>query len=100
MASRQHPQQNSGARIQEQLWEGASRHAKHREVSAFAQTKGRALCEREKKRFPKVNEPSGNVYENKGPTFSGPWSSGNVTESKCSYASKAGIVLKLKVVAR
>jgi hypothetical protein len=100
MASRQHPQQNSGARIQEQLWEGASRHAKHREVSAFAQTKGRVLCQREKKDFPKVRERRGNVYENKGPALRSPWSSGNVQENKGSYALKTGMLLKLNVVGR
>jgi len=63
--------QDSGVTNQGELWERASRHEKHREVCASPQTKRRALYEREEKRFSKVNEPSGNVYENKGPGFSG-----------------------------
>jgi hypothetical protein len=74
MGSRQHSQQDSGfrSRSQEQLWERASRQEKHREVSAYAQTKGRALCEREKKDCSKMGERSGNIYENKGPAFISP----------------------------
>jgi hypothetical protein len=70
MASRQYSQQDLGVGSQEQLWERGSRHEKHREAAASAQTKGRALCEREKKDCSKVNEQSWNVYENKGPAFS------------------------------
>jgi hypothetical protein len=88
MASRQHTQQGSGFRSgsQAQLWERASRQEKQREAAASAQTKGRALCGREKKDCSKVNELSGNVYENKGPAFSSLTSSGNVVENKDSYA--------------
>ena len=32
--------------------------------------------------FKKRNDRRGNVYENKGPAFSGPEQSGNVTENK------------------
>jgi hypothetical protein len=82
LKARQHPRQDSGVRIQEQLWERASRHEKHREVAAFAQTKGRVLCEREKKDSSKVNDRSGDVSENKGPAFSSRARSGNVLEKK------------------
>jgi hypothetical protein len=47
-----------------------------------------------------MKELSGNVYENKGPAFSGPGQSGNVAENKGSYALKAGMLLILKVVSR
>jgi hypothetical protein len=30
----------------------------------------------------KVNELSGNVFENKGPAFHSPWQTGNVFENK------------------
>ena len=46
MTSRQHSQQDSGFRSQEQLWERASRHGKRGEATAFAQTKTRVLCRR------------------------------------------------------
>jgi hypothetical protein len=68
MAFGQRIEQDSGSRFrsQEQLCKRASQHEKHREVSAFARTKGRVPCERGKKNSSKVNERSGNVYENKG----------------------------------
>jgi hypothetical protein len=47
-----------------------------------------------------VNEPCGNVCENKGSAFRSPRRSGNVIENKGSYASKAGMLLKSKVVSR
>jgi hypothetical protein len=58
------------------------------------------LCGREKKNSLKLKAQSGNVYENKGPAFQGPGQSGNVIENKGSYALKAGMLLKLKVVGR
>jgi hypothetical protein len=48
----------------------------------------------------KMNDQYGNVYENKGSSLHGYGTSGNVTENKGSYALKAGILLKLKVVSR
>ncbi|MGB9488403.1 MAG: hypothetical protein WCD04_20095 [Terriglobia bacterium] len=63
---------SAGFRIQEQLWERASRQEKHREVPAFAQTKRRVLYEREEKDSSKVKARRGNLYENKGLAFSGP----------------------------
>ena len=44
--------------------------------------------------FKKRKDRRGNVYENKGPAFSGPEQSGNVTENKGSYALEAGMLLK------
>jgi hypothetical protein len=41
-----------------------------------------------------MKDRRGNVYENKGPAFSGPGQSGNVTENKGSYVLKAGMLLK------
>jgi hypothetical protein len=76
--------------------EHASPQEKHRKASGFAQTKARVLYEREKKNRSKVEERSGNVYENKGPALSGPGRSGNVTENKGSYGLNAGILLKRK----
>jgi hypothetical protein len=46
----------------------------------------------------KVKERRGNVHENKGPAFSSPAQSGNVTENKGSYALKAGTLVKRKDV--
>jgi hypothetical protein len=100
MASRQRSKEDSGIRIQEQLWERASRHGKHREVAAFAQTKGRVLYEKERNDLSKVEERSGNVCENKGSAFSSPWRSGNVIENKGTYSLKAGMLLKRKGVKR
>jgi hypothetical protein len=48
--------------------------------------------------FEKLNERRGNVYENKGPLWKKWGRSGNVIENKGSYASKAGMLLKSKVV--
>ena len=41
-----------------------------------------------------------NVYENKGPAFHRREKSGNVEENKGSYALKAGMLVKIKVVSR
>ena len=46
----------------------------------------------------KMQEQSGNVYENKGPGFHGPTKSGNVVENKDTYEFKAGMLLETKVV--
>jgi hypothetical protein len=46
----------------------------------------------------KMKERSGNVVENKGPASEAAEQSGNVIENKGSYASKAGMLLKRKVV--
>jgi hypothetical protein len=46
----------------------------------------------------KMNERRGNVYENKGSAFSSPRRSGNVIENTASYALKAGMLVKRKVV--
>jgi hypothetical protein len=100
MASKQRSRQDSGFGIQAQLWEHASRYGKHREVAVFAQTKGRALYEKEKDDFSKLEERGGNVYENKGPAFSSLRRSGDVTENKGSYALRAGMLLKRRVVKR
>jgi len=40
----------------------------------------------------KMKERSGNVYENKGPSFSSPERTGNVIENKGSYARNAGML--------
>jgi hypothetical protein len=48
----------------------------------------------------KLKERSGNVYENKWSAFHRPGQSGNAIENKGSYALKAGMSLKLKVVSR
>ena len=40
----------------------------------------------------KMNERSGDVYENKGSAFHERWQSRNVIENKGSYASKAGML--------
>ena len=52
------------------------------------------------KGFSKVKERRGNVYENKGSAFHMQGRSGNVIENKCSYALKAGMLLKRQVVIR
>jgi hypothetical protein len=44
----------------------------------------------------KMSELCGNVYENKGSTFSRPRQSGNVAENIDSYLLKAGMLLKRK----
>jgi hypothetical protein len=44
--------------------------------------------------------PNPDSTENKGPAFSGPEQGGNVTENKGSYAFKAGMLWKRKVVRR
>ena len=46
----------------------------------------------------KVKEVSGNVYENKGSAINRRRQSANVIENKGSYALKAGMLLKKKVV--
>jgi hypothetical protein len=46
----------------------------------------------------KLNDRSGNVIENKGSVFHSQAQTGNVIENKASYASKAGILLKIKDV--
>jgi hypothetical protein len=46
----------------------------------------------------KLNEPHGDVIENKGATLSNPELSRNVLENKGSYALKAGIILKRKEI--
>jgi hypothetical protein len=43
-----------------------------------------------------VKDQSGDVIENKGSAFINPRQSGNVVENKGSYASKAGMLLKIK----
>jgi tryptophan synthase alpha subunit len=48
----------------------------------------------------KMKDRRGNVIENKGPALSDPELSGNVIENKGSYALKAGMSLKRKVVDR
>jgi hypothetical protein len=48
--------------------------------------------------FEKLNEQRWNVYENKGPLWKTWGKSGNVIENKGSYASKAVMLLKSKVV--
>ena len=53
---------------------------------------------RKQKDSSKMQEQSGNVYENKGPGFHGPTKSGNVIENKDTYEFKAGMLLKRKVV--
>jgi hypothetical protein len=50
------------------------------------------------KEFSFLNGRRGNLYENKGPSFSSPEQSGNVIENKGSYALKARMLLKRKVV--
>jgi hypothetical protein len=50
------------------------------------------------KHFQKVGERGANVYEKKGPALSSPAQGGNVIENKCSYALKAGMLVKRKVV--
>jgi hypothetical protein len=53
-----------------------------------------AIWPEARKNSSKLNELLGNVYENKGPLWK-TWSrSGNVTENKGTYSSKAGILLK------
>jgi hypothetical protein len=52
------------------------------------------------KGFLKLKERSGNVFENKGSAFHRPSQSGNIIENKGSYASKAEMLLKIKVVSR
>jgi hypothetical protein len=42
----------------------------------------------------KLNEQHGNIYENKGPVFSGPAQSGNLNENAYSYAQGSGMLLK------
>jgi hypothetical protein len=44
----------------------------------------------------KLNEQSGNVYENKGPLWKTRKQSGNVIENKHSYAQDPGMLLKRK----
>jgi hypothetical protein len=48
--------------------------------------------------FEKLNEQSGNVYENKGPLWKTRRSSWNVYENKGTYPHKAGMLLKRKAV--
>jgi hypothetical protein len=50
--------------------------------------------EEERHRLQKMNERSGNVYENKGPAFSNRARAGNVIENKDSYASNKDMLLK------
>jgi len=45
-----------------------------------------------------LKERSGNVYENKGSVFHRRMQSGNVIENKCTYALKAGMLLKTQHV--
>jgi hypothetical protein len=45
-----------------------------------------------------LTERCGNVIENKARLWKTPQESGNVVENKDSYASKAGMLLKIKVV--
>jgi hypothetical protein len=56
--------------------------------------------EKEKSSFLKINEQSGNAYENKGSVFGSPRRSGNITENKGGYALKTGMLLERKVVGR
>jgi hypothetical protein len=48
----------------------------------------------------KMKERPANVYENKGPAFSSPGRSGNVTENKACYADSGGMLLTTKGVIR
>ena len=63
--------------------------ASRRTASRFSEAK-------EKKNSLKMNERSGNVYENKGSAFETRERRGNVTENKGSYALKAGMSLKTR----
>jgi hypothetical protein len=56
------------------------------------------LKEGERKNSLKMKERRGNVYENKGTTFSSPLGSRNVVENKGTYPHKAGILLKIKAL--
>ena len=47
---------------------------------------------RKQKDSSKMQEQSGNVYENKGPSFHGPTKSGNVIENKDTYEYKPGML--------
>jgi hypothetical protein len=53
---------------------------------------------KEKEDSLKLNELSGDVYENKGSAFHRPGQSANVVENTGSYALKAGMSLKRKEV--
>ena len=44
-------------------------------------------------RLSKLNERTGNVYENKGAAREAGWPSGNVLENNDSYVPEAGILL-------
>ena len=46
----------------------------------------------------KMNEQSGNVYENKGALWESLWRTGNVDENKATYPLYPGMLLKRKVV--
>jgi len=48
----------------------------------------------------KFNELCANVYENKGSLLKTRGRTGNVVENKYSYADKAGMLLKIKLVSR
>jgi hypothetical protein len=51
-----------------------------------------------RKNYLKVDDRRPNVYENKGVLLKTRGRNGNVIENKDSYADKAGILLKIKVV--
>ena len=53
---------------------------------------------RKQKDSSKMQEQSGNVYENKGQGFHGPTKSGNVIENEDTYEFEAGMLLKTKIV--
>jgi hypothetical protein len=49
-----------------------------------------------KKQLQEANERSGNIYENKGPSWKKWQRSGNIYENKGSYEFKAGMYLKTR----
>jgi hypothetical protein len=55
--------------------------------------------EKEKKNSLKMSDQCGDVYENKGSAFHEGRQSGNVAENKGSYALRAGMLLKISMLA-
>jgi hypothetical protein len=98
MVSREHLA--NAAADSDRLWEVSHMGPKARKLFGHWRTTSPFLEAEEKKNSLKMKERRGNVYENKGSDFETRERSRNVTENKGSYALKAGMLLKIKVVNR
>ncbi len=77
------------------LFDAARHNAQH-----FTGPRSPCAQQNSKLNAPKTKDRHGNVYENKGLSWSSPAQSGNLIENKYSYQQNAGMLLKAKEIDR